>query len=73
MKVTYAIGAGLYSMGIPKNSIVKYETAIKADKYLIVAHGTAAEAAKAKDILGTFKPSGLTEHTLEPAAQEVSA
>jgi hypothetical protein len=67
-----AIGAGLYSMGIPKNSIVKYETAVKADKYLIVAHGTAAEAAKAKDILSTLKPSGLTEHVLEPAAQAVS-
>ena len=67
-----AIGAGLYSMGIPKNSIVKYETAVKADKYLIVAHGTATEAAEAKDILSTLKPSGLTEHVLEPAAQAVS-
>ncbi|HEX4143159.1 MAG TPA: general stress protein [Pirellulales bacterium] len=27
-----AIGAGLYSLGIPKDSILKYETALKADK-----------------------------------------
>ena len=28
-----AIGAGLYGLGIPKDSIVKYETAIKTDKF----------------------------------------
>ena len=32
---------GLYSIGIPKNSVVKYETAIKSDKFLVIAHGTA--------------------------------
>lgn len=64
-----AIGAGLYSLGIPKNSIVQYETAIRAGKYLVVAHGTADEAAKAREILSTLKPSGLTDHVLEPAAK----
>jgi len=66
-----AIGAGLYSMGIPKDSVVTYETAIKAGKYLLVAHGTAVEAAKARDLLSTTKPSGLTDHVLEPAAHAV--
>src|ERR1022692_784222 len=28
-----AIGAGLYSIGIPKDSIVEYESAVKADKF----------------------------------------
>jgi hypothetical protein len=46
-----AIGAGLYSIGIPKDSVVRYETAIKAGKYVIVAHGTADEAANAKKII----------------------
>jgi len=46
-----ALGAGLFSIGIPKNSIVKYETAIKGDKYLLVAHGTADEVRKAADVL----------------------
>jgi len=62
-----AVGAGLYSIGIPKDSILKYETAIKADKFLLVAHGTAAEAAKAKDILSATGPSELNQHTLESA------
>jgi hypothetical protein len=64
-----AIGAGLFSIGIPKNSIVNYETAIKAGEYLVVAHGTAEEAAKAKSILSTLKPTDLNEHVLEPVAQ----
>jgi uncharacterized membrane protein len=62
-----AIGAGLYSIGIPKDSIVTYETAIKAGEYLVVAHGTSTEAAKAKKILSTLKPTDLTDHVLEPA------
>jgi uncharacterized membrane protein len=64
-----AIGAGLFSIGIPKDSIVTYETAIKAGQYLVVAHGTSAEAAKAKNILNALKPTNLTDHVLEPAAR----
>jgi len=67
-----AIGAGLYSIGIPKDSIVTYETAIKAGQYLVVAHGTSAEADKARSILSTLKPTDLADHVLEPAAQAVT-
>jgi hypothetical protein len=48
-----ALGAGLYSLGIPKNSVLKYETSIKAGKFVLIAHGTADEVAKARDILKT--------------------
>ena len=30
-----AIGAGLYSIGIPKDSVLKYESALKADKFIL--------------------------------------
>ena len=46
-----ALGAGLYSIGIPKDSIIKYESSVKSDKFLLVVHGSADELAKAKDIL----------------------
>jgi uncharacterized membrane protein len=46
-----ALGAGLYSLGIPKDTILKYETAIKSNKFLVIAHGTADELAKAKRIM----------------------
>ena len=65
-----AIGAGLYSIGIPKNSVLQYETAIKADKFLLVVHGTAADAAKAEDILRRTEPVELSQHSLEPVKQE---
>jgi uncharacterized membrane protein len=48
-----AIGAALYSIGIPKNSVLEYERALRADKYLLVAHGTTDEVAKAKEIMDT--------------------
>jgi hypothetical protein len=35
-----ALGAGLVSIGIPKNSVIKYETALKTDKYLLIVHGS---------------------------------
>jgi hypothetical protein len=46
-----AIGAGLYSIGIPKDSVIKYETAIKSDKFLLLAHGTVDEGTRAKGII----------------------
>ena len=67
-----AIGAGLFSLGIPKDSIVTYETAIKAGEYLIVAHGTSVDAAKARRILGSLKPSNLSDQVLEHATETVT-
>jgi uncharacterized membrane protein len=63
-----ALGAGLYSIGIPKDSIVKYETALKTDQFLLIAHGTAAEVSKAKDIIESTHPSYCTLHTAEAVA-----
>jgi uncharacterized membrane protein len=60
-----ALGAGLYSIGIPKNSVVEYEAALKSDKFLLLAHGTAEEVAKARDILRTTHPMEVTVHTPE--------
>jgi uncharacterized membrane protein len=62
-----ALGAGLYSMGIPKDSIVKYEAALKTDQFLLIVHGTAAEVAKAKDIIETTHPAQFSLHSGEAA------
>jgi hypothetical protein len=58
-----AVGAGLYSIGIPKNSVLRYETALRSDKYLLVAHGTAEEVAKAKEIMDRSKATETAIHT----------
>jgi len=65
-----AIGAGLYSIGIPKDSILRYETAVRADKFLVVAHGSEADVKKAKDILLTTEPAEVAEHDVKPAVQQ---
>ena len=57
-----ALGAGLYSIGIPKDSIIHYETAIKSDKFLLIVHGTKAEVEHASDVLGTNKEAEIAVH-----------
>ena len=57
-----ALGAGLCSIGIPKNSIVQYETALKAGKFLLIAHGNQDEISRAKGLLESTSPDTLENH-----------
>lgn len=50
-----AFGAALASLGVPKDSLIKYERQLKADKYLVIAHGNADEIRQARDILERIK------------------
>jgi hypothetical protein len=72
-----ALGAALYSIGVPKDSVIQYEAAVKADGFLVMAHGSAEEMARAKAILGAANPARLDLHAgakaLEPADDLVSA
>jgi len=63
-----ALGAALYSIGIPKDSVIAYEAALKADAFMVVAQGTAAEIARAKDILASGNPVRLDVLARVPAA-----
>src|ERR1700678_3783299 len=60
-----AIGAGLYGMGIPRDSVVQYELALKTDKFLRMVHGTASEVEKARSIIATTRPVDVTLHAPE--------
>jgi uncharacterized membrane protein len=62
-----ALGAGLYSIGIPKNSVLQYETEVKNGSILLVAHGTADEVERAKDLLHQTGVETATVHA-EPVA-----
>ena len=57
-----AVGAGLYSLGIPKDSILRYETALKTDKFVLIAHGSVDEITHAKEILNRTNPETLEHH-----------
>jgi hypothetical protein len=65
-----AIGGGLVSLGIPKDSILKYETALKTDKFVVVAHGSSTEITHAKSILSDTDAESLEHH--EGARQELA-
>ena len=39
-------------IGIPKDSILEYETEIKAGKFMLIAHGTHIEVQKARVTFG---------------------
>ena len=72
-----ALGAALFSIGIPKNSVVEYEAAVKTDSFLVMVDGSPDEVDRAKTILAAAKPSRLdvhegvsapTEHAMHHAA-----
>jgi len=46
-----ALGAALTQIGVPKDQVIKYEAALKVDKYLLVVHGNAEDQARAREIL----------------------
>jgi uncharacterized membrane protein len=57
-----AVGAGLFSIGIPKDSIIQYDVALKSDKFLLVVHGTPDEVSNARDIIETTTHRAHTVH-----------
>ncbi len=54
-----ALGAALYSIGIPKDSVIEYETQIKAGKFVVIVHGSPSEVDKTKNTL-----AGTTQHSV---------
>jgi hypothetical protein len=58
-----ALGAMLYGLGIPKDSVLQYETALQVDNFLVMAHGNESETARARAILGKENPLRLDVHT----------
>ena len=57
-----ALGAALHSAGIPRNSILQYEQAVKADGFLLVVHGAVEELVRARAILALGNPSRIDLH-----------
>jgi uncharacterized membrane protein len=57
------LAAALGSIGIPNDSIVKYELDVKAGKFLVLARGTPEMISHAHVVLGTTGASLLAKHT----------
>ncbi len=68
-----ALAAALLSLGTPKDSVVKYEEAIKADKFLVMAHGTAEEMTRARTILANAASAHVQAYSASESEREALA
>ena len=50
-----ALGAALTQVGVPKDQVIKYETALKADNFLLLVHGSAEDEAQVRNVLAGTK------------------
>ena len=62
-----ALGAALYSIGIPKDSVLRYETALSANNYLVVVHDAGADVSRAREILTALEAEALAQPTVAAA------
>ncbi len=57
-----ALGSALHTMGIPKSDVINYESALNANKFLLIVHGTTGETSSANEILRTTETIELAAH-----------
>jgi hypothetical protein len=62
------VGAGLCNRGVPREFALLCESALKTDKLVIVAHGTAKEVMRAKDTVRSTRPVQIDVCVAEAAA-----
>lgn len=63
-----ALGAALFSLGIEKDSVISYETQIKAGKFVVIAHDIRNEQDRAMIALEAGKHRGAGQPAREAAA-----
>jgi len=56
------VGAALYNLGIPKDSIIRYEKALKTGSFMLIAHGALFDTTLARGILERTGPATLDHH-----------
>jgi hypothetical protein len=66
-----AVGAGIYSLGIPKNSVLQYDVALKSDAYLLLFHGTHDAAIQVEQLLANSGHTSLDVHGVPVLAGRV--
>ena len=59
--VSALLGA-LTAIGVPKDSVLRYETALKASKFLVIAHGGSEDLRRAHDVLSAAGSADVQTH-----------
>jgi uncharacterized membrane protein len=68
-----ALAGALTAIGIPKDSVVRYDTALKANKFLLVVHGDAQEIKRAREILDGTDLASFDAHHVSSAPASAAA
>lgn len=61
-----ALVGALTTLGVPRDSVVRYETAIKADQFLVSVHASEAEVARIRQLLTQAGGTAVESHGLAP-------
>jgi uncharacterized membrane protein len=65
-----ALAGALTSIGIPRDSVLRYEAALKANRFILMVHGDTQEISRVQEVL---KSSGLSSFEQHPAQSNASA
>jgi hypothetical protein len=57
-----AVGAALASIGVPNDSVLRYQQDLKAENFLVVVHGSEAEALRAQGMLNGGEATSVEIH-----------
>ncbi len=57
-----AVVGALTAIGVPKDSVLRYETALKADKFIVIVHGGAADIRRAHEVLTAAGSTDVHAH-----------
>jgi len=62
------LGGALVGWGVPKEQAIKYETQVKAGKFLVIYRGNSQDAARARNLLAPEMPEHLEIYDQAQAA-----
>jgi hypothetical protein len=62
-----ALSGALTSIGIPKDGLPVYEADLRAERFLVIAHGTPGEVVRARTLLGQTVHERLDHHQVADA------
>jgi hypothetical protein len=68
-----ALGLGLHHLGIPRDRIARYETAVKVNQDLVIAQGTEEEVILARPIIRASGSVQISYHRGRVQSQPVNA
>jgi hypothetical protein len=67
-----ALGAALAGIGIPPDSVLRYQLEVKAGRFLVLVHGPAGVIERARHLLGTTDATQVTAHVNRSGARDAA-